>query len=256
MRHKAEGNLPDDGSDARLERLLSAAQGAAALRHKLAMLDIEAKHRLSWYRSHFNPDQPRVPAGHHDGGQWTKEGGGIGIRVAANEKQPLSPNIFSLIFGAAAKRAIEHYRDTHSLWDLLKFRDGTVSLTTIDGKDIFGSNSDSPTYSSVDRAAAIRMRDVLSQKYPDIVDPDNIGKMPANSIFHAETTVLLRAARANGGTLAGRTLHVFVDAKVCNNCKPVLPKVGLELGNPTVIFHDTTRRNLTMRDGKWLLKEE
>jgi hypothetical protein len=26
--------------------------------------------------SHYNPNQPRVPAGHHDGGQWTSAGGG------------------------------------------------------------------------------------------------------------------------------------------------------------------------------------
>jgi hypothetical protein len=60
---------------ARLQHLLGGAQNARMLTHKLALLDIEAKHRLDWYRSHFNPDQPRVPAGHHDGGQWTSEGG-------------------------------------------------------------------------------------------------------------------------------------------------------------------------------------
>ena len=26
--------------------------------------------------SHYNPNQPRVPAGHHDGGRWTSAGGG------------------------------------------------------------------------------------------------------------------------------------------------------------------------------------
>lgn len=29
---------------------------------------------LSSYRGHYNPDQPRVPKGHRDGGQWTREG--------------------------------------------------------------------------------------------------------------------------------------------------------------------------------------
>lgn len=29
------------------------------------------------YRSHFNPNQPRVPQGHSDGGQWTRGGQGL-----------------------------------------------------------------------------------------------------------------------------------------------------------------------------------
>jgi hypothetical protein len=66
----------DDNSATRLERLLRDANNAAALRHALAMIDIEGAHRLAWHRSHFNQDQPRVPAGHPDGGQWTNGGGG------------------------------------------------------------------------------------------------------------------------------------------------------------------------------------
>jgi hypothetical protein len=68
---------PPDSHQARhgrLERLLQGAFGAARLRHQLAMVDIEAKHRLALYHSHFNPTQPRVPAGHPDGGQWTRDG--------------------------------------------------------------------------------------------------------------------------------------------------------------------------------------
>src|SRR2546430_992387 len=63
-------------SPTRLDRLLRGANNAAALRHALAMIDIEDAHRLAAHRSHFNPDQPRVPAGHHDGGQWTRAGSG------------------------------------------------------------------------------------------------------------------------------------------------------------------------------------
>jgi hypothetical protein len=39
------------------------------------MMNIEAQHRLAQYRSHFDPNQPRVPVGHPDGGQWTSAGG-------------------------------------------------------------------------------------------------------------------------------------------------------------------------------------
>jgi hypothetical protein len=47
-------------------------------------------------------------------------------------------------------------------------------------------------------------------------------------------------------------LEVYSDRELCNNCKIVLPKVGLELGNPTVTFIDDAGRRLTMRDGIWL----
>jgi hypothetical protein len=66
----------DQLAHARTERLLRDAHNAAALSHRLALLDIEARHRLDLHRSHFNPNQPRVPAGHPDGGQWTSEDGG------------------------------------------------------------------------------------------------------------------------------------------------------------------------------------
>ncbi len=56
------------------ERLLRDSADVAALRHKLALINIAAQHRLAWYRSHYSPDQPRVPAGNPRGGQWTSEG--------------------------------------------------------------------------------------------------------------------------------------------------------------------------------------
>src|SRR3981189_102579 len=81
-RGSLESGASDDLSHARLERRLRGAQDAATLRHRLALMDIEAQHRLAWHRSHFDPNQPRVPAGHPDGGQWTGQGGGIGTRLA------------------------------------------------------------------------------------------------------------------------------------------------------------------------------
>jgi hypothetical protein len=75
-----------DLSHARLERLLRGAHDAAMLRHRLALFDIEAQHRLAWHRSHFDPNQPRVPAGHPDGGRWTRAGSAEG----ANGPQVLS----------------------------------------------------------------------------------------------------------------------------------------------------------------------
>jgi hypothetical protein len=77
-RHGPETNTSDEPARSPTARLLLDAQNAAALGHKLALLDIEAKDRTAWHRSHFNPNQPRVPAGHPDGGQWTTSGGGAG----------------------------------------------------------------------------------------------------------------------------------------------------------------------------------
>jgi hypothetical protein len=76
--------------------------------------------------------------------------------------------------------------------------------------------------------------------------------MPNNALFHAETTVLMRAAKQAGGTLAGRTLTVYGDSRTCNNCEIVLPYVGLELGNPTVTFVNPDGKTMTMRDGSWI----
>jgi hypothetical protein len=76
--NQTSGSVADELSHARLERLLRGAHDAALLGHRLAMLNIEAKHRLAQYHSHYNPNQPRVPAGHPEGGQWTSAGGTTG----------------------------------------------------------------------------------------------------------------------------------------------------------------------------------
>ncbi len=164
----SEGDAPDAASRARTERLLLDAKSAATPRHKLTLMDITAQH-IAGHRSHFNPDQPRVPAGNPDGGQWTSAGGGTGSRLAAADKPRL-----------------------------------------------------------------------------------HVGRIPNDVFFHAETTVLLRAAREKGGTLADRTLTVHVDGHLCNRCEAVLPYVGLERGNPTVTFVDPNGSTQTMRDGAWL----
>jgi Immunity protein Imm1 len=66
-----------------------------------------------------------------------------------------------------------------------------------------------------------------------------------------------KIALLNGGSLAGQEMEVFIDSnKLCNNCEIVLPKVGLELGNPRVRFIDRNGRVLTMHDGNWLAQWE
>ena len=73
-----------------------------------------------------------------------------------------------------------------------------------------------------------------------------------NALFHAESTVLLRAARANGGSLAGQRFEVHTDRHICRSCIEVLPKLGQELGNPMVTFINPNGTRRTMRDGKWV----
>ena len=77
-----ERDLSNALASGRIEPLLRGAHEAIALPHRLRLIDIEARHRLAQYRSHYNPNQPRVPAGHPDGGQWTAAGG-YGTRLAA-----------------------------------------------------------------------------------------------------------------------------------------------------------------------------
>jgi hypothetical protein len=63
-------NDSDEISQARVQRLLSGSQ--AALRGALALRHMHALHRIALHHSHYNPNQPRVPVGHSDGGQWTR----------------------------------------------------------------------------------------------------------------------------------------------------------------------------------------
>src|SRR5882757_2058569 len=83
-----------------------------------------------------------------------------------------------------------------------------------------------------------RLRDMLIEKYPDVAKRANVGWKPNNALYHAETTLLLRLANENGGSLAGRTLVMHVDETMCPSCKELLPYIGLELGNPSVTFVD------------------
>jgi hypothetical protein len=113
----------------------------------------------------YNPNQPRVPAGNSDGGQWTNEGGGGSRpRLAAADQPNLGRHAIVAIAVEMARRAIASYRSENGLWDLFKRKDGAVTFTTFNGEQIFGSNSDSPTYRSIDRTEADRLRDLTGKK--------------------------------------------------------------------------------------------
>ena len=144
------------------------------------------------------------------------------------------------------QRAIDAYRAQHNMPP----GDGTVAHALIDGKPVFGVNSTGSGYTVDDRMDATALRDLLINKYPDVMRTDNIGYMPNNALYHAETTLLLRAARDAGGNLNGRTIEMRVDRRLCDSCDVVLPVITRELGNPTIILRDTIK-TLTIRNGRW-----
>jgi hypothetical protein len=223
----------DTLSRGRTERLLQGGDDAAAFLHKLRLIDIEARHRLDHYRSHYDPNQPRVPAGNPDGGQWTAAGAvGSGTRLAAADKPRPGRGAIIAMALKLALRAIEDYRWREKLWDLFHQKEGAVAVTTIDGEDIFGINSDSSAYTSKDDIEARKLRDILVKKYPTKFSSENLGKMPNNALFHAETTVLLKAAKRNGGTLAGRTLTVYGDSKTATIATACCPMSDWNWGIP------------------------
>src|SRR5262245_65301900 len=106
----SQGNGSAAMSPSRSERLLLDADHARGLVHRLALIDAEAQHRIAQHRSHFNPNQPRVPAGNPDGGQWTPTGASrIGMQLAGGGKQRLGPHLLFAIAVKLAKWLIDDY---------------------------------------------------------------------------------------------------------------------------------------------------
>lgn len=275
-------------------------------------------------KASFDPNQPRVPAGNPDGGQWTdagRSGGDDGIsdvRIAqarrggrgrgsdaeATDAQLIIRDIREAQAREAIRRAreidpgwrptesvmppesvpgqirraedhiteaqarlrelaheepnsiIDAFRRGHGL-DLLgdqiwSREQNTVAHCSVDDQPFIGVNSRALTYSTRDETTATQLRNQLARSYPGLMNKQNLGGAPNNAVFHAETTCLLRAARANGGTLSGKTVVVTIDREMCLSCERILPSVGLELGNPEVTFVDPKGRVQIMRDGVWI----
>lgn len=138
-------------------------------------------------------------------------------------------------------RLMSAYRARYSQTDMFGREswprgEGTVSVCTINDRPVFGVNSGSPAYTSIDRATAERARDALIERYPQVMLPASIGRRPNDALFHAEATALFRASRYNNGSLAGVRIEMFVDRPMCWSCRRALPSLGLELGNPTATF--------------------
>lgn len=152
---------------------------------------------------------------------------------------------------------IANYRQTTGMPEVIDRlarakSEGTVAFAEVDGRPVFGVNSNAPAYTVADETAARDMRARLIEKYPDEMNTVQVGQFPNDALFHAEETLLNRAAAAHGGSLAGRTIEIRVDRRVCDSCQTVLPLMGLQIGNPTVRITNSSGMSKTMRDGNWL----
>jgi hypothetical protein len=219
---------------------------AAATRFELALL----RHDRA-LKANFNPNELCVPAGSREGGQWTSGGGGR-VRLASSDMPRLGPKSRLAIAIEVARMAIKLFRDQNLLHNLFGQNEGTVTYTKLDDVAIYGVNSDSPEYKDRDMIAAEQLRTELIAKYPDAMAKENVGQRPNDAVFHAETTAVLRAARTNGGSLAGKELEIHVDRPMCFSCDRILPLVGRELGDPTVTFIGPSGVPKTMRGGAWI----
>jgi len=192
---------------------------------------------------HYDPNQPRVPKGVREGGQWTHGWLGEGWVALALSK---------------ARKRIELWRQKHArrdLWGRISDpKQSAVARTTLNGRPVYGPNSGHHEYKAADRIDRREKERILVEKYSEDLRRRPINEFPGQAMKHAEVTVLLRAARRNSGTLAGQTLDVEVDRKLCPSCEIVLPLLGRELGNPTVTFTDSEGRRFLMSRGSTILK--
>jgi hypothetical protein len=206
----------------------------------------------------FDPDQPRDELGQWTETGQTEEGQGTAGADATTDfsgiERPRPGRLGAVgIAVEVAQRLIETFRSENGFRDLFGYSESrAVALTTLDGEPIFGSSGRSPTFTDADGREAERVRAILIAKYPDEMNTSNIGQFQNDALFHAESNVLMRAAKKNGGSLTGRNLEVHVDRALCRRCETVLPLLSRELGHPTVRFFDTSGRVLILRNGSWV----
>jgi hypothetical protein len=314
-----------------MPRAISEIKAILAERRNAVIRAQDEQRRSSRPHHGFDPNEPRVPAGNPDGGQWTSSGRndsrilsdaapdndwqpdaqyaqargrgsgrgrsepepGQAARLALAEgrasnalarvrqvdpswrsKQPsyYGPTVESEIrklndFADEAEARIEDLVRLHrplidaywlennppNLFGVRRDRShDTISVIFVDRNFIFGSNSTFPAHIQAGKGAGFQMRSRLVANHSDVVKTEgNLGRFPNDAVFHAEATALMRAAKANGGTLAGRTLQVYSDRDMCDSCIEVLPRIGLELGNPRVTLVGPGGSVRTMHNGEW-----
>ena len=165
---------------------------------------------------------------------------------------PLPPRPGSSLLPPTTTEVISAYRSITGMPNETGGRssNGTIAFALVDGQPAaIGVNSDAPSYVVRDEVLAMEMRARLIERYPDVMATGNIGYKPNDALFHAEANALLRAAEPYGGSLAGRTIEMRVDRRLCDSCAAVLPPLAAQIGNPTVRIFDGTGALWIMRDG-------
>lgn len=281
----------------------------ARLRFETELLIFSFGGHKALHPSHYNPDQPRVPAGNPDGGQWTRVAvlgrlikivaglSGVASKVPVGRLEaatrrasqmlnrvreldrswrpshlPESADIEGLVQHAEdtarqAEKRLAEYGALSPEELVAKFRNenqhpdffdpqnkGVVAVSKFDGLPVFGVNSRFvPPYGRNDTLSADAARGVLLDDNPGVMKRRNLGWRPNDSLYHVESTILLRMTRINGGSPEGRSIDVHIDGEMCDRCKRVLPLSGRELGNPRVTYIDMpTGARRTMQHGRWL----
>jgi MafB19-like deaminase len=250
-------------------RVLEASPAQAA---KLALAQVRAREAIRQVRKldpSWNP-RPSLSARNVEGEIRTLEFEAIQaearlaelarIGMGGNNGPPLGEPAPRFGTGSASPppfEAISAYHRLTGMPDLAtsiaaRASEGTVAFGEINGRYVFGVNSNAPGYTVADQTAAEAMRDQLVEQYPNVMQTENLGRKPNDALFHAEANALMRAAKANSGTLAGRTMEVQVDRPMCDSCDKVLPLIGLQLGNPTVRFRDSRGGVKIIKNGEWI----
>jgi hypothetical protein len=137
-------------------RLLRLKWLASAVRFEIAM-----RRHARAMKYGFNPDQPRVPRGNPDGGEWT-DGNDGRVRVTASDTPRLGSKLAIAV--ELARQAIKFFRDQNLLNNLFGQKEGTVTYTKLDDLAVFGVNSDSPE--SQNNCAARSSRSILMRWPP------------------------------------------------------------------------------------------
>jgi hypothetical protein len=199
----------------------------AATRFEIAMRRHDCALRRAC-KANFNPDQPRVPRGEDGAGQWTLVAGGAsrGGRGRYGGNFPGATN------GQLIRLDLEISRTENALQQIRQYdpnwKPTVESVITPDSIEGAIRNAQARA-----EQADARLSDLRSGIGGNFGPP-------------------LEAAQDNGGTLEGRTIEIHTDREMCpTSCFIVLPKLGLELGNPRVTFVGPNGSSRTMQNGKW-----
>jgi hypothetical protein len=123
--HPDEAHLPPPAGYVERKR---AEKEIAQLRGEIAQLVAEFRQALAPHLRKYHPDQPRVPAGNPDGGQWTSGGGADGADSNGGEDE--TPDV------SAARRSKGHHVVPRQLFESRPF--------SKDAKKVFEEGSTGP----------------------------------------------------------------------------------------------------------------